>query len=116
MSAQPPPIAVVFWRSATGREPVRDWLKDLPNEDRRVVGFDLRKLQIGWPVGMPLCRSLGGGLWELRSTLPSRRIARVIWVFEGGVIVLLNGFVKKTQKTLTAEITLAQRRLNGHHD
>ncbi len=116
MSTPSGPIAVVFWRSATGREPVRDWLKDLPYEDRRVVGFDLRKLQIGWPVGMPLCRSLGGGLWELRSTLPSRRIARVILVLEGGVIVLLNGFIKKTQKTPTAEITLAQRRLNGHHD
>jgi phage-related protein len=111
-----PPIAVVFWRSAMGREPVRDWLKALPNEDRRVVGFDLRRLQIGWPVGMPLCRSLGGGLWELRSTLPSKTISRVILTFEDGVIVLLNGFVKKTQKTPPAEIALAQRRMAGRQD
>jgi phage-related protein len=116
MPVRATPITVVFWRSETGREPVRDWLKSLPQEDRRVVGFDLRKLQIGWPVGMPLCRSLGGGLWEMRSSLPSNTISRVIFMFEDGVIVLLNGFIKKTQKTPPAEISLAQRRMAGHRD
>jgi phage-related protein len=110
------PITVVFWCSAAGREPVREWLKTLQYEDRRTIGFDLRKLQIGWPVGMPLCRSLGHGLWELRSTLPSKTISRVILTFEDGVIVLLNGFIKKTQKTPAAEIVLAQRRMTGHPD
>ena len=111
MADPAPAIPVVFWRSANGREPVREWLKDLPKGDRRVIGFDLRRLQIGWPVGMPLCRSLGGGLWELRSSLPSRRIARVIFAVHVGELVLLNGFVKRTQKTPPQEIDLAAKRL-----
>src|ERR1700724_423374 len=61
-------LAVVFYRSATGSDPVREWLRSLPAEDRRVIGGDLATLQVGWPIGMPLCRSLGGGLWELRSS------------------------------------------------
>ena len=70
---QPSAIPVVFYRTAGGTEPVRDWLKALPIDDRRRLGQDLGDVQYGWPVGMPLCRSLGAGLWELRSNLPSRR-------------------------------------------
>ena len=103
-------IPVVFWRSTTGREPVRAWLKGLPHDDRRAIGFDLAKLQIGWPVGMPLSRSLGDGLWELRSTMPSSRIARIIFTFSEGTIVLLNGFVKKSQKAPASELALARNR------
>ena len=69
-------IPIVFYRTSGGVEPVRDWLRVLPDDDRQKIGFDLAALQVGWPVGMPLCRSLGGGLWEMRSSLPSRRIAR----------------------------------------
>jgi phage-related protein len=68
-------------------------------------------VQRGWPLGLPLCRSLGNGLWEVRSALPSRRIARVIFAFDDGTIVLLNGFIKKTQKTPAAEIDTALKRL-----
>jgi phage-related protein len=106
-------IPVVFWRNALGREPVHEWLCDLSKEERRVIGFDLRTLQVGWPIGMPLCRSLGNGLWELRSTLPSNRISRIIFCFHQGELVLLNGFIKKTQKTPMDELELAKKRMKG---
>lgn len=104
-------IPVVFYRSSTGVEPVRDWLKSLPGEDRRTVGVDLATVQVGWPVGMPLCRSLGGGLWEVRSSLPSRRIARLLFCLYEGRIGILHGFIKKTQKTPHDEIELARKRM-----
>ena len=108
-----PPVAipVVFYRTARSREPVRDCLKALPNEDRHTVGRDLAFVQYGWPVGMPLCRSLGGGLWEVRSDLPSRRIARVLFFLYEGQIALVHGFIKKTQQTPSDDIALARRRM-----
>lgn len=75
------PIQLVFWRSAAGIEPVRGWLNDLPREDKRRIGRDIAKVQFGWPVGLPLCRALSGGLWEVRSSLPSKREARVFSPF-----------------------------------
>lgn len=103
-------LAAVFYRSAMGTEPVRDWLKALPREDRRIVGFDIATAEFGWPVGMPLCRPLGGGLWEVRSSLTQSRIARVIFCASEGRMVLLHGFVKKTQKTPQPELELARQR------
>lgn len=105
------PIPVVFFATDAGREPVREWLKDLNKEDRRTIGGDILAVQKGWPLGLPLCKSLKQGLWEVRSTLPSHRIARVIFSFHAGEIVLLNGFIKKTQKTPQQEIELARDRL-----
>lgn len=104
-------IPIVFYRSATGAEPVRDWLRELPGNDRRKIGFDLAMVQMGWPVGMPLCRSLGNGLWEVRCSLPSRRIARVLFCVGNGQIGLVHGFIKKTQKTPVDEIELARKRM-----
>jgi phage-related protein len=104
-------LAVVFFRSSAGSEPVREWLRDLDRSDRREIGADILAVQKGWPLGLPLCRSLGKGLWEVRSNLPSRRIGRVILAFDGDVIVLLNGFIKKTQKTPVSEIETALKRL-----
>ena len=104
-------IPVVFYRSSLGKEPVRDWLRDLPVDDRRKIGVDLATVQVGWPVGMPLCRSLGGGLWEVRSSLPSRRIARVLFCVHEDTIFIVHGFIKKTQKTPQDEIELAQKRM-----
>lgn len=106
-----PELSVYFYRTRTGAEPVRAWLRSLPDEDRRVVGSDLRRIQTKWPVGMPLCRSLGGGLWELRSSLPSRRIARLLFFIEDGEIYITHGFIKKTKKTPPDDIALATRRL-----
>src|SRR5690242_19600136 len=99
-----------FFRSANGREPVRDWLRDLDPAARRAVGLDIMRAEYGWPVGMPLCRSLGRGMWEIRSSLPDGRIARVIFCEREGALVLLHGFIKKTQKTPPQEIEIAWKR------
>jgi|ERR1700674_1275239 phage-related protein len=104
-------IPVVFHRTAAGAEPVRDWLRSLSAEDRRTIGTDLATVQVGWPVGMPLCRPLGGGLWEVRSSLSNNRIARLVFFVAEGRIGVVHGFIKKTQKTPPADIALAQRRM-----
>jgi phage-related protein len=104
-------IPVVFYRTSGGVEPVRDWLRGLPGDDRQRIGFDLATVQVGWPVGMPLCGSLGGGLWEVRSNLPSRRIARILFFVHEGRIGVVHGFIKKTQKTPPEEIELARKRM-----
>lgn len=103
-------LTVAFYRSSTGIEPVRDWLKGLPIEDRQNVGRDLRLVEMGWPIGMPLCRPLGGGLWEARSTLSNHRISRVLFCATQGSMVLLHGFIKKTPKTPPADLDLARTR------
>ena len=104
-------IPVGFYRTAAGAEPVRDWLRSLPDEDRRTIGTDLATVQVGWPIGMPLCRSLGAGLWEVRSTLSNNRIARLVFFVADGRIGIVHGFVKKTQKTPPADIALAVKRM-----
>jgi phage-related protein len=111
MPAPRPETPVIFYRSAGGVEPVRDWLRTLPVADRQRIGHDLALVQFGWPVGMPVCRPLGGGLWEVRSTLPSRRIARVLFFFHQGNIGVVHGFVKKSQKTPPEDIALARNRM-----
>jgi phage-related protein len=105
------PIPLRFWRSASGREPVREWLNDLPIDDKRVLGRDMAKVQFGWPIGLPLCRPLSGGLWEVRSSLPSRREARILFGFHEGGLIALHAFIKKTQKTEADDLTLARQRL-----
>ncbi len=104
-------IPVAFYRTAGGAEPVVDWLRSLPAEERRIIGTDLATVQFGWPIGMPLCRPLGSGLWEVRSTLPSRRIARVLFFVAGDRIGVVHGFIKKTQKTPANDLDLARRRM-----
>ena len=103
-------ILLVFFATEAGNEPVRDWLKELPEPDRRTVGRDLMRVQWRWPVGMPLCRHLGDGLWEVRSHLQSNRIARVIFCIYDGRIVPLHGFIKKTRKTPQGDLDLAATR------
>ncbi len=68
-----------FYRSDSGREPVREWLKGLEPEDRKAIGEDIKDVEFSWPLGMPLVRSLGRDLWEVRSRLPRGRIARVLF-------------------------------------
>jgi phage-related protein len=103
-------VSLAFFETPAGNQPVLDWLKELPREDRHAIGQDLMRLQWRWPVGMPLCRNLGDGLWEVRSTLPSNRIARVIFCAHQGELVALHGFVKKTQKTPKDDLDLALKR------
>jgi phage-related protein len=105
------PIPLRFWRSASGREPVREWLNELPLDDRRIIGRDMAKVQFGWPIGLPLCRPLSGGLWEVRSSLSSKREARVLFGFHDGELITLHAFIKKTQRTPSAELALARQRL-----
>jgi phage-related protein len=105
------PVTLSFWRSAMGSEPVRDWLRKLDKPDRSVIGGDLRTLQYGWPIGMPLVRKLADGIWELRSTLPSRREARLLFTADEQQILVLSAFIKKSQKMPDREIKLARRRL-----
>lgn len=107
---KPTKIPLVFFCTEKGHEPVREWLLGLEEEDRHIVGYDLMKVQIGWPVGMPLCRNLSNGLWEARSNISSNSIARVIFFFEAGELVALHGFVKKTQKTPKQDIDIALKR------
>jgi phage-related protein len=104
-------IPIVFYRTAGGAEPVRDWLRSLSAEDRRTIGTDLATVQVGWPVGMPLCRPLGAGLWEVRSGLLNNRIARLVFFVADGRIGVVHGFIKKTKKTPPTDIALAERRM-----
>ena len=104
------PFPVFFFRLNSGREPVRDWLKEMDRNDRKSVGEDIKTLQFGWPVGMPLARKMAPDLWELRSQLRSG-IARTFFTVYDGRIVLLHGFVKKAQQTPSKELSVAKRRL-----
>ena len=108
--SSPYKIPVVFYRTKGGTEVVRDWLRSLDAADRQAVGLDLMRVQYRWPVGMPLCRALGDGLWEVRTSLPSNRIARVLFSVQQGCILVLHGFIKKTQKTPADDLALARRR------
>jgi len=103
-------LPAAFYRTGGGREPVREWLKGLDDADRRTVGHDIATAEFGWPVGMPVCRSLGKGLYEIRSEISHGRIARVIFCVADEQMVLLHGFIKKTQKTPKPDLDLALKR------
>jgi phage-related protein len=111
MDLPPRKTPLIFYRTATGTEIVRDWLRNLNEADRNIIGQDLMRVQFRWPIGMPLCRSLGDGLWEVRSNLTSNRIARTLFCFVDGRLLALHGFIKKTQKTPDAELELARKRM-----
>jgi phage-related protein len=100
-------------RSPSGRGPVREWLKSLDVNDCRIIGEDIKDVEFSWPIGMPLVRSLGRELWEVRSSLPRGRIARVLFCLERECMALLHGFIKKTQKTPKQDIDLALKRKKG---
>ena len=99
-----------FYATAAGGRPGREWLLGLPKEDRRSIGLAIQKVEFGWPIGMPYCRSVGHGLWEVRADLSGGRIARVIFWISGDEMILLHGFEKKTQKTPPHDIALARKR------
>lgn len=103
-------LNVLFFRTEGGNEPVREWLKTLDKEDRKVIGEDVKLVQFRWPLGMPLVRKLEADLWEVRSRLSQGRIARVMFTVHGDEMVLLHGFIKKSQKTPQDDLKLGQRR------
>jgi phage-related protein len=104
-------LPIVFYQTAAGSVPVLDWLRKSDAIDRKQLGLDLLRVQENWPIGMPVCRSLGSGLWEVRSSLSGGRIARMIFCLKGSEIYVLHGFMKKTQKTPQQDLALAQKRM-----
>lgn len=113
--APQPILEVRFFRTSAGNEPVRDWLRALEREDRRAIGEDIKTAQFGWPIGMPLIRKLEKGLWEVRTTLEDG-IARVMFTVYDTRMILLHGFIKKSQKTPKNELDTARKRLKRVED
>jgi phage-related protein len=104
-------IQARFYELPSGRKPVRDWLLKLTADDRRAAGHDIQTVEFGWPIGMPVCRPLGNGLYEVRSNFADGKIGRVLFCIINNEMVLLHGFVKKTQKTPPADLALARKRI-----
>lgn len=108
-------IPAVFYRTEASGEPVREWLKGLSPEDRKHIGEDIKTVEFGWPIGMPVCRPLKGGLYEVRTNLGQNRIARVLfYVDKESRMVLLHAFIKKIQKTPTEDLELAKKNKSKH--
>lgn len=103
-------LQVNFFKSSSGKEPVREWLMELNKEERRQIGEDIKTVEYGWPIGMPVCRSLGDKLFEVRTELRDT-IARVLFCIIGNTMLLLHSFIKKTQKTPKNELDTAKRRM-----
>lgn len=102
-------IPVRFYAEESGKEPVKEWLRQLTKEERKIIGDDIKAVQLRWPLGMPLVGPLVDGLWEVRSTLNNKK-ARVIFKINDGQVVLLHGFIKKTKKTPLRDLDLAKKR------
>ena len=102
-------LEVVFYRTESGNEPVREWLKRLSKQDKKTIGGDIKTVQYGWPLGMPVVRKMDHGLWEIRCRL-DKRIARILFTVKGKKMVLLHGFIKRSQKTPQADLQLAKDR------
>src|SRR6266478_3773814 len=107
---QPRKIPLIFYRLRPGSEPVREWLKGLPEAERHAIGKDLLRAQWRWPAGMPLCRPLGSGLWEVRTDLPTKPTGRVLLCLYRGRLLALHGFIKKTRTRPDEDWTLARKR------
>ena len=103
------PLEVVFYRMESGKEPVRAWLQGLSKQDKKMIGGDIKTVQYGWPIGMPVVRKIEPGLWEVRCRL-DQRIARILFTVKGEKMILLHGFIKKSQKTPQADLQMAKDR------
>ena len=106
-------LAVVFFRTLNGNEPVREWLLSLPQEQKKAIGMEIKVVQYGWPLGMPVVRKMSPDLWEVRVNIPGG-IARVLFTVDKDLMILLNGFIKKSQKTPENELETAKKRLNQY--
>ena len=106
-----PKLDVYFFETETKNEPVREWLQLLTPRDKKLIGEDIKTVQFGWPLGMPLVKHIDSDIWEVRSKL-SGNIARVLFVLEGNAMVLIHGFIKKQQKTPKPDLDLAKSRVN----
>jgi len=104
-----PKLSCVFYRAESGDEPVREWLHEVDTEICKIIGKDILKVQWRWPISKPLVGTFGEGLYEVRSSHDGN-IYRVFFCIEGSHMVLLHGFVKKTQATPKREIETARAR------
>ncbi len=104
------PLIVLFFKTHSGTEPVREWLHSFSATDRKTIGADIRTVQVGWPLGMPLVRKMDTDLWEIRISLASG-IARLFFTVSGNTMLILHGFIKKSQATPKSELKLAKNRL-----
>src|SRR3990170_3081135 len=102
-------LAVVFWKETNGKEPVRQWLKSLTKQQKKIIGEDIKTIEMGWPLGMPLVKSLGHGIWEIRSNFKDG-IARIVFKMHENQMVLLHGFIKKSQKAPSQDLEIAIKR------
>jgi phage-related protein len=108
-------IPALFFRTESGGEPVREWLKRLQKTDRKKLGEDIKTVEVGWPMGMPVCRPMGHGLLEVRTELQQNRIARVLfYIDKKGRMVLLHGFEKKSRKTPDTDLEIARKNKSKH--
>ncbi len=103
-------IPALFYRNENGREPVREWLRSLDKAERILIGTDIKTVEYGWPIGMPVCRPMGMGLYEIGTGLAGNRTARVLFCISEGQMILLHGFIKKSQKTAKPDLNLAIER------
>lgn len=110
------PLRIKFYKMTfSGKEPVREWLRSLPKEVKKIIGEDIMTVQMTWPIGMPLVKNLGKKLLEIRSSLPEG-IARIFFIVRSGEMVLLHGFIKKTQKTPVQELEIARDRMKDFQE
>ena len=112
MVSMEPILTVNFFRTDSGNEPVREWLKDRERKERKLIGEDILLVQFRWPTGMPLVRKMESDLWEVRSKLPGSNISRVFFTINNSEMILLHAMIKKAQKTPTNDIDLARSRKN----
>jgi len=105
-------IDVQFYMSDQGSIPVKKWLKELSPADRKNIGDDIRTVEFGWPIGMPLVRKLHTDLWEVRSDLADNRISRVLFTVNDDMMILLHGFIKKAPKTPKNDLNKAKQRMS----
>lgn len=108
-------VEVRFFKTDRGNEPVREWLRELSAADKKVIGMDIMTVEVGWPLGMPTCRQIRDELWEIRSGLEGRRIARVLFFVDKKYLLLVHAFIKKSQTTPKKDIDLAFKRIREYH-
>ncbi|HEY1657751.1 MAG TPA: type II toxin-antitoxin system RelE/ParE family toxin [Candidatus Sulfotelmatobacter sp.] len=108
-------VPAIFYRTEAGREPLREWLKSLAAEDRKRIGGDIKTVEYGWPIGMPVCKLLGGGIYEVRTDITHGRTARVFFYIDRkSRMILLHGFIKKSRKTPPGDLELAKSNKSKH--
>ncbi len=105
-------LQVVFYQSEKNKEPVREWLKNLSQCEKKLIGEAIKTVQFSYPIGMPLVRKMSPNLWEVRINL-SDKISRVLFTIKNQKMILLHGFIKKSQKTPNKELEIAEIRLKN---